>query len=154
MDLAWCVLDKATLCSLPLWTDLLGVSRFWGQLRWLGPLYGMSHVCLPQELLQAWTWEETLVRLRTCCSGYVTWLGTPWDSQKQLVEVSGVKEVWLSLLRLKRLRWRDDKSPEVPVQNVINHKDGLVFSYAGGGPGSISYSSLLHTTFCILKDFM
>ena len=79
---------------------LLHVER--SQLRWLGHLYQMPPGCLPREVFLACpTGRRPQGRPRTRWSDYVTRL----DRERlrilpdELEEVSGVREVWASLLR-------------------------------------------------------
>ena len=79
---------------------LLHIPR--SQLRWLGHLYRMPPGCLPQEVFLAFpTGRTPRGRPRTHWSDYVTrqaWkhLGILPEEQE---EVSGEREVWVSLLR-------------------------------------------------------
>ncbi|KAI3375665.1 hypothetical protein L3Q82_003973 [Scortum barcoo] len=80
---------------------LLHIER--SQLRWLGHLFRMPPGCLPREVFQACpTGRRPWGRPRTRWRDYVSrlaWerLGVPLE---ELEEVSGVREVWASLLRL------------------------------------------------------
>ena len=80
---------------------LLHIER--SQLRWLGHLYRMPPGRLPREVFQACpTGRRPRGRPRTRWRDYVSrlaWerLGIP---PEELEEVSGVREVWASLLRL------------------------------------------------------
>ena len=79
---------------------LLHIER--SQLRWPGHLYRIPPGCLPREVFLACpTGRRPRGRPRTRWSDYVAWMA--WERlgilPEELGEASGVREVWVSLLR-------------------------------------------------------